>query len=363
MSHWFVKYRPTKLEDVDFNRPQAELLKKIVSYENFPHLFIYGPSGSGKSTRVNALLCNLFGNGVKKMKIENKCIETPSGKKIFQSFLSSNYHIQVNPSENGFHDRVVVQELIKEVATSVSLSKAHSFKVIVISHADQLTQEAQQSLRRTLEKYITTCRVILVGERSSKIIPALKSRCLLVPNGAPTIEEIVTILENIANCEDVKSNDIKVLTQIATNSDRNLRRAIWMFQSYNANLNKSNQKSLLASTNCRWLDQIHELAKKLVESQSVKKMPEIRAMLYELQIHLIPPGVILKNLLKKLLEHSLDNQMKAALVESAAECDHRIALGNKAVIHLELFVVKFMTIYRCSIEKVVFDSDDSMDLD
>ena len=35
--------------------------------------------------------------------------------------ISSNYHIELNPSESGHQDKVVVQEVIKEIAQSQPL--------------------------------------------------------------------------------------------------------------------------------------------------------------------------------------------------------------------------------------------------
>lgn len=47
--------------------------------------------------------------------------QTPSNKKIDITTVSSNYHLEVNPSDVGFHDRVVIQELIKTVAQTHQL--------------------------------------------------------------------------------------------------------------------------------------------------------------------------------------------------------------------------------------------------
>ena len=35
--------------------------------------------------------------------------------------IASNYHIEVNPSDVGFYDRVVIQELIKNIASAQQL--------------------------------------------------------------------------------------------------------------------------------------------------------------------------------------------------------------------------------------------------
>lgn len=361
MSLWCDKYRPQKLAQFDYHTEQAQMLKRLSSSANFPHLFIYGPSGSGKKTRVSALLYEMFGDASTRLKIEMKVFEANSGKKVIQRIVSSNYHLEVNPSENGFYDRVVVQELIKDVATSGSLSKSHPFKVVVIVDADRLTKEAQQSLRRTLEKYVSTCRLILIGERSSRVIPALKSRCFMVRNPAPEHSVILKCLQKICSEESAQVKDSILEQIIESYSDRNLRRAILLLQSYLINSESNNSKGKIIPS--KWLTVIDNLARKLSESQSVKKVNEIRTMLYELHTHLIPPELVLRLLTGRLLDYCLDDQMRSDLIGLAATVDHRLAQGSKPIIHLELFAVKFMTSFRCSVEKVAFDLEQSIDID
>ena len=42
---------------------------------DFPHLLFYGPSGSGKKTRIMALLRELYGAGVEKLRVEHQNFE------------------------------------------------------------------------------------------------------------------------------------------------------------------------------------------------------------------------------------------------------------------------------------------------
>jgi replication factor C subunit 3/5 len=99
--------------------------------------------------------------------MEHRNFSTPSGKSIDVTTVGSNYHIEVNPGDAGMYDRYVVQELIKEMAaySPLTASEGKSFKVVLLSEVDRLTKEAQAALRRTMEKYSGSCRLILVSWR------------------------------------------------------------------------------------------------------------------------------------------------------------------------------------------------------
>lgn len=110
--------------------------------------------------------------------------------------VGSNYHIEVNPSDAGIYDRVVITDMIKQIAQTQQIDPTgqRDFKTIVLSEVDELTKDAQHALRRTMEKYVSTCRLILCINSTSRVIPAVKSRCLSIRVSAPTPEEIVSIL-------------------------------------------------------------------------------------------------------------------------------------------------------------------------
>lgn len=363
---WCDKYRPERFDQFQFHQNEAIRLKKLISQENFPHLFIYGPCGSGKRTIVRSLLFEIFGSTSRKLKIETKIFEAPSGKKIIQTFLSSNLHLEVNPSENGYYDRVVIQELIKNMATNLSAIKKYPFKMIVIDQADSLTKEAQQALRRTMEKYAETCRIILMAEHSSRIIPALKSRCLMFRCSAPSTVELGQVLQTISNAEQFECNE-SLINNVIHESDQNVRRAIILLQTIaiqqELNSQRKNNNTGQKLEQFRWPQKLNDLSKKLTSTQSVKQVAEIRQILFDLQTHLIPSNIILRTLVCNLMDFCLDDEMKSNLISIAAEIDHRLIQGSKPIIHLELFCVKFMMMFRCTVEKVAFDLEQPMDLD
>lgn len=76
------------------------------------------------------LLRELYGPGASKLKTSQMTFTTPSNKKIDIVTLSSSYHIEVNPSDVGIYDRVVITELIKKTAATYQLnsSKQKYFK-------------------------------------------------------------------------------------------------------------------------------------------------------------------------------------------------------------------------------------------
>jgi replication factor C subunit 3/5 len=132
----------------------------------------------------------------------------------------------MNPSDAGINDRVVIMELLKQVAQSHSLDTSHKdFKVVVLTEVDKLTKEAQHALRRTMEKYTSTCRLILICNTTSKLIPAIKSRCLGLRVPAPSINEISEILQVICRKESL-TLPVELANNIAEKSGRNLRKAI-----------------------------------------------------------------------------------------------------------------------------------------
>lgn len=295
-----------------------------------------------------AVLRELYGPGVEKTKVHFKSFKVPSSSKTIEiTTIGSNYHIEINPSDVGRNDRLVVQEIIKEIAQTQSVNigpQQKAFKVVVLKEVDSLSKSAQHALRRTMEKYMSTCRIIMCCESSCRIIGPVRSRVLPIRIPKPTINGVCGVLKYIAARESLNLPD-ELANKIALKSDRNLRRAILMLESCKV---QSLQNALTAETPVRladWERFIDDMGRLICEEQSPHRLLLVRQKLYELLCNCIPPEIVIKTLAKMLLKR-LDDQLKHEVIRWAAYYEHRIQQGSKPIFHLEAFVAKFMSIYK-----------------
>ncbi|GMI09006.1 hypothetical protein TrLO_g4745 [Triparma laevis f. longispina] len=343
MALWVDKHRPKALQNLDYHNEISERLEAMSNTASLPHLFFFGPSGAGKKTRIQALLKELFGATALKTRLDSRTFETPTKRKIEINMITSSVHIELNPSDAGNYDRYIVQNVIKEIAQNHPLiqNKQVPFKVLIINEVDKLSKQAQAGLRRTMEKYTSVCRIILVGCNQSKVIDPLKSRCLGIRVAAPSIDAIASVLISTGKKESVNvPNELAV--QIARMSGRNLRRAILMLES--AHTQNPQLDSTVKAPRCDWEEYIVKLAAEVTGEQSPQKLLQAREMLYELLINCIPSSVIMKSLTIELLKNC-DDSLKVEVVKWAAFYEGRMN-GGKEIFHLEAFVAKFMALYK-----------------
>lgn len=311
-------------------------------------MLFYGPSGAGKKTRVMALLTEVFGAGAQRLRLEARLIE-PANKsiKIEISTVSSNYHVELTPSDAGTNDRFVIQEIVKDMAQSHNVltgaaGAGRSFKAIVLNDVDRLSRAAQNSLRRTMELYSAACRFILICTSTSRVIEPLRSRCLALRIAAPTVDEIVPILKHVAHKENLRLSDV-FARRIAVESKRNLRRALLSLEASKVRQYPFTDDQIIQVPD--WELFVREIANGILSEQTPKKLKEVRGQLYELLAHCIPPTVIIRTLVRDLIS-KLDSELKFRFVYFAALYEHRMQQGSKPIFHIEALVAKLMSLYK-----------------
>lgn len=359
MSLWVDKYRPKTLDQLSFHDSISQNLRALARSGDFPHLLIYGPSGAGKKTRIYATLNEIFGSQVEKLKIDVKTFVTSSNRKMEFNVLSSAYHLEITPSDMGNNDRVVILDLLKDVASTEQVDFSHQntsktkhrFKVVVINEADSLSRDAQAALRRTMEKYSSNIRLILVCNSISNIIPPIKSRTLLVRIPSPSTTAISLILGQVAKKEGIKfssSNELdiqKYLVTLADTANRNLRKALLSFETVamqNETIQLDNKTLTIVTLD--WEEIIKNMSNTIRINRNVATLASVRVVLYELLAHCIPPRIILKTLMFNLIKNFKDDAVISQLVDLGSVFDERLSLGLKSIFHLEGFVAKSMVV-------------------
>lgn len=340
---WTEKYKPKSFDDLDFHTDTNERLFNLASNGNTPHLIIYGPDGAGKKTRVNCLLSAIY---KKSLKTTKETWSTKHNSKTIElNIRTSRYHYELCPSDAKHNDRIVLLNLIKDAATNSNFfsnpDEPNGFLTFVIYNAEQLSLAAQAALRRTLEKYSRRIRVFMVCETLGPLIPALKSRCLLVRIRAPNYEEIKSVVGDILKKEKVKEAK-KILDYVCIKGERNIRALILLAQNvYLTKIYTENEGGAF------WKREINqEVVDKLIRVQSVESIKGYRSVFYKLLVNQVPGDVIMTEIVNGFCEKIGDRKKVLRAREEAARCDRLMKMGDREVIYLEAFLVKLMMIVQ-----------------
>eukprot|EP00960_Hanusia_phi_P014138 415844-Hanusia_phi.AAC.2 len=136
-------------------------------------------------------------------------------------------------------DRDVAQEVIKEIAQShaPSNSAAVQFKIVLLNEVDKMSRDGQAALRRTMEKYTSACRFVLVCNNASKVSDVGARPGLMLWSGHRAPEKQMHLLESpgaglvTSRVQVKKELPVEVATKISNLSNRNLRKALLMLES------------------------------------------------------------------------------------------------------------------------------------
>jgi len=310
---WVEKYRPHLLKDVIGHDDITHRLKSYVEKRNMPNMLFSGPAGVGKTSSSIALARELFGGNFE------------------QNFL------ELNASDDRGID--VVRNTIKDFARTLAFDS--NFKIIFLDECDALTQDAQQALRRTMEKYTKTCRFILSCNYSSKILEPIQSRCVIYrfkPLGAKDIEKQIDI---IAEKEKLHI-DAKAKNAINYVSTGDLRKATNVLQAA-ASLDKKISEEVVYNVSSKARpEQVQEMILLALGGKFLEARKKLEELMYEQGMSGEDVLVQVFRETMNMPEKDLPDKDKIALVDIIGEYDFRIVEGANERIQLEALMAQFM---------------------
>lgn len=133
------------------------------------------------------------------------------------------------------------------------------YKLIILDEADHMTKDAQNALRRVIEKYTLNTRFCLVCNYVNKIIPALQSRCTKFRFSPLKKSQVISRLSQIAKLENVKFEK-EGLNSIYRLSNGDMRKCVNILQSVHLSSGEVTEETVHLCTGTPLRKDIHAIA-------------------------------------------------------------------------------------------------------
>ncbi|MQL54503.1 replication factor C small subunit [Acidianus ambivalens] len=307
---WAEKYRPRSLDDIVNQKDIVERLKRFVKEKNMPHLLFAGPPGTGKTTAALALVHDLYGDS-------------------YEQFF-----LELNASDERGID--VIRNKVKEFARTM-VSSSVPFKVILLDEADNMTADAQQALRRTMELYTESTRFILACNYLSKIIDPIQSRTALFRFYPLKKEDVVSRLEFIAKEEKVEYDE-KALETIYDITMGDMRKAINTLQAASA-YGKVTVEAVFKVLGLAQPKEVRDMLKLALSGKFMEAREKLRSLLVT---YGLSGEDIVKQLHRELTSNELQipEELRVLLMDYIGEVEFRIIEGADDEIQLSALLAK-----------------------
>ncbi|XP_006647761.1 uncharacterized protein LOC102710665 [Oryza brachyantha] len=342
---WADKYRPRTLSGFTCHSEQIEQLKQLVYNEFCPHIIFKGPPGSGKRSLCGAVVTEIFGDSQNVSHYLKSCSgQGSTSMPILVPLSSSDHHMELNLRYQYKNARYVLMDLANEITNkhkTTNPSVRKNFKVIILYDVDKISEDNQRLIKWIIDSSSDSHKIIMTCQDESHILDSIKSRCKLICIGVPNTSEIVDILSYISKKESFELPSSFAAT-IASQSRQNLREAILALEACKANNYPFIDGQAIP---LGWENVLQELAAEILDDPSSKRLFLVRGKLQKLLVEFVPPKLILQKLAELFLK-GIQSSIKREVYYWHAYYDKRLPLGASALLKLEEFVAKFMSIHR-----------------
>ncbi|CAI9741350.1 replication factor C subunit 5-like [Octopus vulgaris] len=318
---WIEKYRPQNLEELISHNDIVNTIKKFVSEDRLPHLLFYGPPGTGKTSTILAVAKQIY------------------SPKEFNSMV-----LELNASDD--RGIGIVRENILSFASTRTIFKS-GFKLVILDEADAMTRDAQNALRRVIEKFTENTRFCIICNYLSKIIPALQSRCTRFRFAPLSTDQMLPRLEHVIKQEgvNVTQDGMKAIVTLACGD---MRRSLNILQSASMAFDEVTEDNVYLCVGHPLRKDIENIVQWLLNSSFTEAYKNI------LQLK-SAKGLALQDILTEVhvYVHRIDFPVKIRihLLDKMAETEYRLMSGTNERIQLGSVVSAFQVVRDTIVEE------------
>lgn len=328
---WTEKYRPADFRGILGQEPVIQHLSSFAKSKTLPHLILTGPHGTGKSTAVSCLARALYHDSWElNMSVFPVSDLFSQGKSFLEQDDRYTHIYQKNQSFI-----VNFKNILKWYASMRPLDT--EFKLMVFEDAHALTRDAQQALRRIMERTSTTCRFIFTTTNPSAIIPAISSRCLPL-FFAPVSQDVVLahLLEiraqEAAGRSTCSDDDLDLIVQAAAGD---MRRAVLLLQ---AALQSGRCEDLLTHA-------ASENATIMSQAINALRQGDVRGGIRRMESLMIDYGLSGSEVLYEARSIVHKEYNHPALAIALAEVEYRLMHANNEYVQLGAFATSIQDVF------------------
>jgi replication factor C small subunit len=328
---WIEQYRPKEFSEILGQDPSIRLLSSFAEKKNLPHLILTGPHGTGKSVAVECFARKMYQDT---WELNTSVFQTADlfsqGKALLEQDERYSHLYQKNQSLiNNF------KYIIKWYASLRPLDT--EFKLMVFEDAHALTLEAQQVLRRIMERSSGTCRFIFTTTHNSAIIPAIASRCLPMFFAPVDQTMMLEYLHTIKAHEpperqSCSEDDLELIVQSAHGD---MRRAILLLQ------------VALETGKCSNLFEMDQSETSNVSDSAIKaiKSGDIRSAIRRLESLMIDYGLSGSEVLEQIRIITRREYNHPELAIALADAELRMRHSNNEFVQIGAFTTKVHKVF------------------